>query len=45
MGTLRDLASQLVGHGCSLQSQKFLLAVNMYIALISDADNMLGHKN
>ncbi len=27
------------------RSQKFLLAASMYIAMFSDAENMLGHKN
>ncbi len=46
-GNLWDLGSQPAGHGCSLRShdQKFLLAMGMYIAMILEADNMLGHKN
>ena len=38
MGDLWDLGSQPADQGSSLQSQKFLLAAGMYIAMFSDAD-------
>ncbi len=41
-----SLGSQPDGHGNSLRSRlETLLAEGMYIAMFSDADNMLSNKN